>query len=188
MNQDVYIFNKILHQEITEAEYFKRDGISSCSDPTNKHNLNPDICNLWCHYLNNIKISDIRMKPGLATPNTPPEPNVWHRYFITLIDNFAEEGGYLPPLSRHFAEGTGLVYPTLNDLDISYIENLLTPEKKTEHYDSIFKRTQENVKNVWREIGIALYLGKQELFTLRNGNLDTGLDESNNMIFWEVKE
>jgi hypothetical protein len=93
--------------------------------------------------------------------------------------------GLLPPLSRHFAEEKGIAYPPMARLDRSYIDNLHIPGEMTEDYDAVFDRAKEAVTETWRQLGEALGSKKPDQFAMGNGDLDTGLDQSGRMMFWE---
>ena len=122
---------------------------------------------------------------GLSNPDEPPEPNEWHKYYVTILEKFALEGKILPPFSRHFAEGEGLVYPDYDHIIRDYIDNLMRPVNNPISFDMLFQQAQENVKQVWTELGSALDKGKPELFTLANADLDTGMIDSN-YVFWRT--
>jgi hypothetical protein len=103
-----------------------------------------------------------------------------------MIDGIADEGGKLPPLIKHFIEWQGVLYPALKDLDRGYIDSLPTPEGNMT-YDEIFECAKEKVKAAWSELGKALDTGNPGDFTIPNGNLDNGCDESGKLIFWKEK-
>jgi len=186
IHQDVYIFHKVNNIEITRAEYFKDAGISSCCQEGDRKKLYQNVANLWKQCLPPVPGTVFTFDDDLDRPTKSPNPDQWHKNYIKMIDGIAEEGGKLPPLIKQIAEGQGVVYPELEDLDKDYIEGLVTPEGKTSSYDEIFKWTQEKVKASWSELGKALNTGDPGCFTIPNGNLDTGRSE--NMIFWREKE
>jgi hypothetical protein len=183
MHQDVYIFHQMGLGDIGDAEYIKRAGIASCVDE--HHALDPMIVDLWVHCLDEIPMG-IDVKPGIKGPTAKPDPREWHQSFVSLIDGFAEEGRRLPPLSRHFCEDRGLVYPAFSDLNMEFIENLRTPEGTTASYDVIFKRARDDVKQVWQQLGQALTNAAPEQFVLANADLDTGMDAAGRLLFWSV--
>lgn len=185
LNQDVYIFDKLLGQEITQAEYIRDCGIRSCCDPASEDRLHPAVAELWKRCLPRVPGVRIDIEDGLAVPTAPADPYDWHRHFVAMIDGFAEEGGRLPWLARHSAEAAGLVYPEVDGVDRQYIDSLATPEGLMP-YDEVFRRAQENVKDAWGQLGMAL--GREDKpgeFALPNGCLDTGKDEADNMIYWK---
>ena len=184
LNQDVYIFHKLGFGEVGTAEYIKRCGIGSCADQADEDKLDPAIRKLWSECLEAILLNTIKMKDGLPAPQGPPNPDEWFHHYVTMIDKFAEEGGKFPYLCREIAEAEGLVYPQLDEVDQSYIQNLKTPQNAILNYDQVFKQARQNVMKTWRELGAALDSGDHNLFTLRNGDLDTGLAEDGKTIFW----
>lgn len=184
MNQDVYIFHKLGFGEVGTAEYIKRCGIESCADQADEDKLDPAIRKLWSQCLEAIPLNTIKMKDGLPAPQGPPDPDEWFHHYVMMIDKFAEEGGKFPWLCREITEAEGLVYPQLDEVDQSYIQNLKTPQNTLLNYDQVFEQARQNVMKTWRELGAALDNGDQNLFTLPNGDLDTGLAEDGKSIFW----
>jgi hypothetical protein len=183
MHQDVYIFHQVGLGDVLDAEYIKRAGIASCSDE--HHALDPAIVDIWVRSLEKVPL-DIEVKPGVKGPTAKPDPRKWHHSFVSVIDGFPEEGRRLPPLSRHFCEAKGLVYPELRDLKREFVENLRTPEGTTASYDEVFKRAQDDVKGVWRELGRALTNAAPGQFELADADLDTGMDGAGRLLFWSV--
>jgi hypothetical protein len=145
MNQDVYIFHDVNKREITQAEYIKDAGIKSCYQKGNKKNLDQTVAYLWKQCLPVVTGTDFTFKPSLEKPTKAPNPNQWHKNYISMIDGIAEEGGKLPPLIKQIVEDEGVVYPALKNLDRSYIDSLSTTEGNMSYKD-IFQRTQEKVK------------------------------------------
>ncbi len=124
------------------------------------------------------------MKDSLPAPKGPPAPDEWFDHYTAMIDKFAEEGGKFPWLCRDIVEAEGLVYPQLDELDQTFIRNLKLPDGTTADYDQVFAQAKQNVMRTWGELGAALDAGDGSLFTLANGDLDTGLADNNQSIFW----
>lgn len=184
MNQDVYIFSAKGLGEVTTAEYVRRSGIGSCVDGQGK--LDDAIVDLWLHCLASVPMHG-EVKTGIKGPDAEPNPRQWHDAFMLIIDGIAEEGGRLPPLSRHFAESKGLVYPELHELNPTYLKGLRTPEGKLEDYDSIFGRAQEHAVMAWDQLGQALAQKSPDPFMLANADLDTGTAEDDaRLLFWSA--
>ncbi len=186
MHQDVYIFHQLNGGEITRAEFIRDCGMASCAADGDDEKLDPAIVRLWCHCLAASPRASIQMPPDLRAPHAPPDPDEWFDHYVDLMDKFVEEGGKLPLLCRKIAKDQGLVYPELRELKRTYINRLKTPLNTVLNYDQVFGRAQANVKEVWRQLGAALDRGTPELFTLSNGNLDTGLDEAKHSIYWKA--
>ena len=184
LSQDVYIFHKLGFGEVSRAEYIKRCGIDSCADETDDDKLDPAVRKLWCHCLGGYDLSTIKMKDALPAPKGPPDPDEWFDHYVGMIDKFAEEGGKFPWLCRHIVEAEGLVFPQLDEVDQTFVQNLKMPDGTTATYDQVFERARQNVMKAWRELGAALDAGDFNLFTLANGDLDTGLTDNNQSIFW----
>lgn len=125
-------------------------------------------------------------KAAAPKPSKPPDPAAWYRCYVTLIDQFAEEGGKFPRFLRGFLEAEGLVYPEIDDVKPQYLPKLPSPLGGSLHYADLFERILANLESTWRELGQALDRGRPDLFTLPNGDLDTGLDASGQFTFWRA--
>ena len=182
MNQDVYIFHKMNMGDVTTAEYILK--IASCSDPNNRIKLDPPVTNIWTKILSDIPLESIHMKNNVTKPESSPDPDRWHRNFVSVVDNLDNDGWILLPIFRHFSEHEGLLYPKYEDVHLDYINNLTSPEGGKIHFDEVFRRAQENVKQIWSQLAHALDTRKPELLTLANGDLDTGMSDGE-FIFWK---
>jgi hypothetical protein len=184
MNQDVYIFHQRGLGEVTKAEYLRECGIGTCSTTGDARKLAPAVARLWTKSLKAVQSAKQTPKPATPKPAKPPEPDEWYHHFVAILDKFVEEGGRLPRFLRGFLESEGLVFPEIENVRREYLRNLPTPLGETLDYDELFERVQANLKRTWRELGLALDLGQPELFTLPNGDLDSGLDEAGQSVFW----
>lgn len=183
LNQDVYIFHNLGFGDVNTAEYIKRCGIGSCNDKADGDKLDATIRKLWNYCLGGFPLNIIKMKDGLQAPEAPPEQDEWFNHYVKMIDKFAEEGGRFPFLCREFVEADGLVYPQLDKVDMTFIHKLKLPDGTSSDYEQVFDRARQNVMTTWGYMGIALDKGDKTLFPLANGDLDTGLDENNQLIF-----
>jgi len=183
LNQDVYIFKKLGFGNIKDANYIRDCGIAACSDEKDHSKLNLAVADVWNKTLQSISLGEARQNLNVVLPDGPPQPDEWHRKFVEIVDNVAQRGGVFPPLARHILEQEALVYPkTVND---DYIKNLQTPQGTKIHYDQVFAKAQSNVKDAWDQLGAALSIdGSANMLTLKNGDLDTGIDEHANSIYW----
>jgi hypothetical protein len=184
LHQDVYIFNRILHLNVCSAEYLRHAGIMTC---TENGVLNRAVTALWLGVLNAIPRKEISMRLGAKSPTKDPDPNAWHTWFTRLLDKVEKESGRLPALARHLGEhNLALLYPQLNELDLTYIDDLSTPSGERTSYDAVFDRARKNVMQYWGELGAAIQDMNPRLFTLPNADLDTGVAESA-PLFWGIK-
>jgi hypothetical protein len=186
INQDVYIFNAINHDDITRAEYIQNAGIASCCVPGDPHHLDHAVADLWRLCLPDFHEVVFATKPNLERPTAAPDPDKWHSHFVFSVGSIAEEGRRLLPLARYIAQELGLVYPTIGNLDRSFIDSLETPEGSMP-YDTIFDRAKANVIAVWDQLGRALDTNDASALRIPNGNLDTGCDDTGTMIFWKER-
>ncbi len=178
LHQDVYIFDRIMGEDVCSAEYLRRAGIMTCAE---NGALNPAVASLWSSVLNVIPRADLELKLGPKSPTKDPDPNLWHKWFTGLIDNVAEEGRRLPALVRRLGEDE--LYPQLQDVDPTFIDDLKTPSGERTSYLAIVDRVRENIIRYWGELGTAVQEKNPRLFTLPNADLDTGVAESA-PLFW----
>lgn len=183
-NQDVYIFNKLLGEQVTKAGYISNCGVGSCVADEHSNELTPAVRELWYQCVNSYPAGTIKMKDNLPCPEGAPGPNEWFKHYSVVLEEFGAEGGRFLLVFRDFAEAKGLVYPEVSHVDESFIENLQTPDGRRLSYDAVFEQARQNIITAWRELGAALQSGDPAEFTLANGDLDTGLDDHNNRIYW----
>lgn len=176
LNQDVYAFGKWQDPDLTRVACIEKCGVAACSAESGR--LNQLVERTW-----RISLQELRQE-SVHLPSHAPDPDAWQHSFIELIEVFAKDGGLLPRFLRDFAEREGLMYPESDAIDPKYISGLPTPVGTSEGYESVFVRTQTNVRNAWNQLGLALTSADPKRFTLANANLDTGRDEKNNYICW----
>jgi hypothetical protein len=117
--------------------------------------------------------------------NNQPDPDSWHAGFKRIVDT-VEEGHKLFPIARHVAADLGLTYPSSENIDESFIQDLRTPSGRA-HYDEIFDTAVNNIVLMWKQISDALDQKKPELQAkLGSWNLDTGRDENGELVYWEA--
>lgn len=173
LNQDTYIFRKYFKDQISNCEYLEH-GIKSCtSDGRPGKELAPFLNSFWRLILKDVY-------PEKALPN----PADWYGQFGWLIDKFAEEGHLFVSVIRGYLEDEGYAYP--KEPNMTYVTDLMSPYGQKISFDDLFSRFQEETKKVWGEIAQAITENNPKLITLRNGDLDTGLDLADNKtsIFW----
>jgi hypothetical protein len=110
---------------------------------------------------------------------------IWHKSFVTLLDNVAEEGYHLFAFARHLSVNAGLSYPNVDEIDLDFIENLDTPHGDM-HYNNIFDFTLENAGEYWGYICSYVYDNNDSAIDkiVVDCNLDTGRSETNEFVFW----
>jgi len=173
VNQDAYAFNKMNWGELCEVDCFET-GIQQCSDPFG--HLVPEVLSFWQQLL------EINCATDYAV--TLPHIGRWHVGYTNLMDNFAEEANrfsILAPFVVHF----GLACPNSAGVDRRYISNLLTPTGNHIHYDELFNYAASNIGKVWGTIARGILGLDTEYETkIKNWNLDTGMDELNQLEYW----
>ena len=178
MHQDVYIFSSRLNLgEIGVSEHLA-SGILRCRESGKPGALDGVIKTLWEGAL-------ARVHPNEARTNAP-QVNKWHGAFDLMVNRIAEEGGHLLPLARHVAVNCGLTYPALGDVNhAEYITELKVPGGGTLSYDAIFERAMESVGKTWASVERAIYQDDPDsLEFIGDWNLDTGLNQNNQFVFW----
>jgi hypothetical protein len=173
MHQDAYIWPSLGLGEVGYADVIAQS-IGACTDSNNSRALDPTINTLWSKCLNTLF--------GDLSQECAPDINSWHRGF-QLVVNSADEGHRLFPMARHVAAYQGWTYPSIVDIDDSYISNLKTPCRDTEHYEAVFHRAVFNIQQYWCYLAQAIFSdGDTDNFL--NWNLDTGLCENGNLTAW----
>jgi len=173
MHQDVFIYTKMDVGSIYSGNFLK-DGIAACTAPNNLDRLDPTICKVWRYML---KTAD-----GELYQKNRPKFHEWHRWFKSLLATSAP--GRFFAWSRHMAIGDSLLYPVTPD--VSYIENMQTPDGDSMSYLRIFQKAQDNVREYWAIVARACLVGDEaELPRIKNWSLDTGKDEGGTLTFWE---
>lgn len=177
MNQDAFIWQRRNLGDIGVADYFEKS-IGFVSEDNG--DLVTPVRAMWEAMLNGTYPETF----ADAAPNI----NAWHQGYRRVIDK-AEEGHKLFPLSRHLLAGKGIVFPSVDNLDKSFLENLDTPIGKM-HYNDIFEAAVENVAGMWSTISAALKASDNDVETvladIPAANLDTGcyLANKDEHVFW----
>lgn len=177
MHQDAYIFQRLNLGEIGLSEHFD-SGIRRCNDSQDDKTLDRDIGALWTGMLRDVHTAEFGANV--------PDPALWHRRFLVIVDKIAEEGNRLLPLARHVAADLGLTYPAAKDIQEEYIDGLAVPQQDRLSYDEVFERAVTNSGGLWQAIARNVYnTAPDELAQIGNWSLDTGRDdEQHNLVFW----
>jgi len=174
MNQDAYIFQRLNIGDIGLANHLD-SGIARCDNPDDPDQLDPDVRELWKKMLRDVYPDQFE--------SNPPDIDKWHQRFKFVVGEIAGADNILMPFARHVASGMGLIYPTAEDVDMQYIENLGTPEG-TMHFDDIFNRAIKNVEKVWAIVVRGVLANDESYLKIGNWNLDTGRNENGKLVFW----
>ncbi|MBI5891841.1 MAG: zinc dependent phospholipase C family protein [Nitrosomonadales bacterium] len=175
MHQDAYIFQRLDLGPIGLAEYLD-SSIGKCCSASDSGKLEPVIAALWGSMLAECH--------PVAIASNPPEMNKWHQAFKLVVDKVAEEGGKLSPCARHLAVDCGLTYPETGSIDTGFIKGLSVPGGKMD-YDELFDQAIGNVKAMWSLIWTGVFAGNTDYQAgFGEWNLDTGRDNSNQLVFW----
>jgi hypothetical protein len=178
MNQDSYIFRRMNLGEIGESIKFAVT-VAHCSSSADKNQLDRDISTLWEGMLADVH-------PELFQ-SQPPDSAAWHREFVTMVAECADNAIRLFPLAGVIAAKMGLTYPAYETVDHQYVAELLVPSERPIHlqYDDIFDAAVGNVSAVWKLVERAVCDDvpyHQSLF--EDWNLDSGRDEHDRLVFW----
>ena len=176
MHQDAYIYQRLNLGDVGLSEHLS-SGLLRCIEPGKPGVVNQAVRSVWEGMLGKVH-------PGEEKSN-PPNVNLWHSSFDTMVNKIAEEGNRLLPIARHVAVNCGLTYPLASEVDTTYIHGLKVPGGGTADYDEIFERAMESVNRAWTSVDKAVFANDAEaLAFFGNWNLDTGRDESNRLVFW----
>jgi len=175
MHQDVHVFPKLGLKGGPEVAEYLDATLRQCG-PDGQ--LNAAIADVWTESLATVH-SDI-------AGTNPPAPQHWHTWFVNFVDA-AEEAPDLPKFARHVAAHIKPLYPTSDELDLSYIENVETPGGPL-HYDAVFDRALRVISDFWKFTSDGV-LGLNDDFEHRieNWNLDNGMNEAGVKTAWSAK-
>lgn len=180
MHQDTYIWQRRNLGDIGVADYFN-EVMRVTSDDDGA--LIAPVREMWETMMGGAY-------PEAAATNGAPNIEAWHQGYRRIIDK-VEEGHKLFPISRHLLAGKGVVFPSVDELDNSFLVSLDTPSGKM-HYDDIFEAAVQNVASIWATISAALNAADDDaedaLASLPAGNLDTGcyLAAADEHVFWRT--
>jgi hypothetical protein len=185
LHQDVYIFRKLNGEDAGDIRYIENCGISSCTAPDNSGKLHLAIHDIWRRALSGISPSEVHMENGSQGPADEPTPDVWFHDYTTRLSEYVEQGGGFVLFFRDILESKGFCLPNSGEVDMKYIRNLTTPNGQLLDYDTLFDLALANVRKIWLQLLAALAARDQNVFALRNADLDTGkADDNGNQIFF----
>lgn len=185
LNQDAYIFRKLNSEDPDDVRYIENCGIGSCNDPNDSAKLHPAVRELWLNCLSCISPPEVHMENGAVEPVSFPTPDVWFADYTKRVGEFVEQGGGFVLLFRDILEKAGACLPESGEVDMKYITNLKTPTNQVVDYDTVFAMTLANVRKTWLELAAALAAPDQNVFALKNADLDTGeADDDKKQVFF----
>lgn len=173
MSQDVYAHSK-LNMGMLDFNRQISTNVNDSSDEKDEDRMDADIAALWTELL-----MDVYNDPSLQLQ--PPKVHDWHRA-MRLMMKIGESGDHLFAFARHVAANQGLVYPEIPEA--THIEDLVTPDGTTQHFEVIFQKARVNILELWGWLALSLQNETSPLDTLASWSLDTGIDENNRMTYW----
>jgi hypothetical protein len=178
LHQDAHIWEEMGYGEPGVAEPFD-SGPRLCHAPDDIKALDPEVSNFWQRILQAVHADRFS--------NALPNPDLWFRRYVQMMDDVVEEGYKLLPLSRHImVDLLATALPPKEEADHEYLENLKTPYGR-QTYDQVFKLALSNVLSAWHDLGASIANeNEQQLVSIPDFNLDTGKDEGENLIWWGV--
>lgn len=175
MHQDAFIFPRVMNVGDVGLTAHLASGIAACHAADAEDQMDPTIQQLWLSMLKAAYSDSV---------SGQPLPSAWHCGFR---DTLAAMGSFnhLFPFSRHVSAGLNLSYPREQDIDLSFIQALPTPEGPMD-YPALFERARSNVLLVWKGLDDALIHGRSDaLDSLEDWNLDTGRSvQTGKLVFW----
>lgn len=176
MDQDAHIFFNLEKREILDTDFLEFTGLADCGIKGNTNKLNPAIKDLWTWCLRQYERQET--KKYVRLPNSSLDPNNWFATYVNVMENIATNSNY-------FTRLFGVAYRKSEAVDERYIENLPAPNSsKPMLYDDLYEIMLKNLIVAWTDLAKALKYDDANLFTLPNGNLDTGMDDSGKYIYW----
>jgi len=177
MHQDAFIFRRMNLADVGQSEFLD-SGIATCGDRRNGV-MDGDIETLWLEMLRDVY-------PAKFGNNAEARIQTWHKSFVTLLDDVAEEGYRLFAFARHVSASAGLTYPSYADaVKSTYVTELETPDGDL-HYDDVFNRAINNASQYWGVICAYVY-GEEDSAAEQivvDCDLDTGKIPSDDYVFW----
>lgn len=178
MTQDVLIFNQYNNNDITYAEF--SSVLKFCSDST----FFGALMDFWRSQLTN----------KYADKNEKPKPQNWFATYTKAID-VAEGGSDMVAIFRHVGIGNSLLYQPKETILSEY------PDRNTKYYETVklpsggvgsfkkdgFEKAVSNVVDAWNTLYAGLTTGTFVADTIKNWNLDTGVDQDssdNTVTYW----
>lgn len=184
LHQDAYIFKQLQDVEETDIDYIINCGIATCGDPENKDRLHPAIRGLWEHCLADIHPVEVHMQNGASGPSSAPAPDAWFAEYAKRLHVYVAKGGGFPIFIRDLLEAKAVFLPKSGKVNQTYIRKLKTSTNQETDYDKVFASALANVRKTWEELAKALAANDQNVFAMKNANLDTGeADDASGQIF-----
>lgn len=177
MHQDAFIFPRVMDVGDTGLSEHLATGIATCHADGDEDVFDPAVERVWQAMLAAAYPDDLAQVPPLA--------GSWHSGFRGILSAMAGVN-HLFPWARHVSSGLNLAYPTVDDIDPSFIRQLRTPEGPMD-YEAIYERARANVLAVWKGLDEALVTGRSDaLDRLEDWNLDTGRSvQTGRLVFWK---
>jgi len=175
MNQDAFIWETKLKLGGVGYADRVRENIGTCGDPDDDSKLNSVVGQVWTESL-------LQTYPECVSQSVPKTSD-WHNAFQAVVDS-ADEGHRLFALARHVAVDQGLTYPTLEEVEHSYIYNLDTP-RGLMNYEEVFDRAVANIRSYWEIAAQAVFEGGP-VDAFLNWNLDTGETPDGCLTAWDA--
>jgi hypothetical protein len=168
MIQDALIFNQYNNNDITYAEF------SSVLKFCNNSASFDALMDFW-------KSQVIK---NFSDKNEEPHSGLWFTTYTNAIDA-AEGGSDIVAIFRHAGIGTSLLYQPKEtilskhvDLNTNYFEAVKLPSGRVGSFKKEgFEKAVNNVIDAWNKLYVGLATDTYVADTIKNWNLDTGVDQ-----------
>jgi Zinc dependent phospholipase C len=179
MTQDSKIFYNRKGIDLSNAGYISL--LQDCSDPTDKNRIHEAVRDYWPNILKNTHRNANKYFDKI-------DPDKWHAAYLSKLGMATNP----IPIFRHVGEEMNLVYKKDTELRNSeeerkYYAKIRLPDTQAEgnFKEHAFDKTVNKVVEVWQKlfIDISAHETSNCQASLRNWNLDTGLDEDR-IFFW----
>ncbi|OPY69252.1 MAG: hypothetical protein A4E63_01855 [Syntrophorhabdus sp. PtaU1.Bin050] len=178
MTQDSLIFNEYKNNDISYGEF------SSILKLCDESKYFEGLMDFWKNLV--VRTYD--------DAEEEPRPSLWFETYTTAID-LAEGGSDIVALFRHIGIGEGFSYKTKEEIlsqypeyHSNYYQKVKLPNKGTGSFKQDgFERAANNVLNAWNSLYAGLSSEVSIANTLKNWNLDTGVDmdsPSKEITYW----
>jgi hypothetical protein len=176
LDQDAYMFTRLTNREVLDTDFLDFTGLAHCGVRGNTHKLSPAVRELWAFCLAQYPREET--KKYVRLPSRSLDPNVWFATYLNMMDHFATKNSV-------FVRWFGCDYRKSQAADRRFIADLPVPGlAKRIRYEDLFAQTCQKIIQAWSGLARALKQDDGALFTLKNGNLDTGKDEAGHYVCW----
>jgi len=175
MHQDARAVHRFFGVQNVAHSRLTFTGLATLHRPGDDDSMDPEIKAVWETML--------RESTPQAFAANPPDIDAWYNGFTNILGVIESTGG-LVSFARHIGANVG--YPSIDQVEASFVEHLETPAGDRRTYDALFDAGAARVLAQWGHAVRAVRDGNRSgLDHVGDWNLDTGGDNvAGNLVFW----